>query len=264
MLFFLIFLRKKQPTTTYLSDNEGRRLRWSGPCGCGGSKLPFNFILFQLWTSLLNCLWLFKELFFLFLTEIFNQMSQRQFMDYKLNSSFLPHCLLPENDTSRVFAWLFWFYLNFLSFSLKTFAQNEECVSVHSKGFIFDEGFWLKVGPVCGANWCEWTWVCICLGFFSSLSFSLSCPLFYWSPVLPPTLSLSLWIWWYVDSKYIIFILIHMEVTLLAVAHRHPTSLFDVNSSSSSTSFSLWKQKAVLNHTAIIPVCLSLPNLGFQ
>lgn len=37
-------------------------------------------------------------------------MSQSQFVDYKLNSSFLPHCLLPEDDTSRVFACLFLFY----------------------------------------------------------------------------------------------------------------------------------------------------------
>lgn len=30
-------------------------------------------------------------------------------MDYKLNSSFLPRCLLPENDTSRVWFFLFVF-----------------------------------------------------------------------------------------------------------------------------------------------------------
>lgn len=68
-------------------------------------------------------------------------MSQSQFVDYKLNSSFLPHCLLPEDDTSRVFArlfFLFYFIISFLSVSLKTFARNEKCVSVHSMGLIFD------------------------------------------------------------------------------------------------------------------------------
>lgn len=33
---------------------------------------------------------------------------------------------------------LFYFIIFFLSVSLKTFAQNEKCVSVHSKGLIFD------------------------------------------------------------------------------------------------------------------------------
>lgn len=184
-------------------------------------------------------------------------MSQRQFMDYKLNSSFLPHCYQKMTPVVCLLVY-FLFSFNFLSFSLKAFAQSEKCVSVHSNGLIHDADCRL----VCGANWYEWTCVVFSLSLSLTHSLSLSSPLFYWSPVLPLTQSLSQWIWWSVDSKYIIFILIHMEVTLLEVAHCHPTFMFNVNSS--STSFSLWKQKDVLNHTAIIPVCLSLPNLGFQ
>lgn len=98
----------------------------------------------------------------------------------------------------------------------------------------FDFWCWLQGGPVCEENWYEWTW-----SFFSF--FSLSSPLFNWSPCpasRPELVPVDLVI---CGFKYIIFILIHMEVTLLEVAHLRPTFMFNVNSS--STGFSLWKKK---------------------
>lgn len=90
-------------------------------------------------------------------------MSQSQFVDYKLNSSFLPHCLLPENDTSRVFACLFFvlFYYYFSLCLIENFCSEWKMCVCAFKGFDF--WCWLQGGPVCEENWYEWTW-----SFFSS------------------------------------------------------------------------------------------------